>query len=261
MVVDDVSVALHPVTVQAGNLFPNPSFEEGDQLDNPKAALPAGIWARGGSDGTIDQVSTARSVTASHSLAVVDNNENGYGEWYGFLTLPGIVAGDALELQWFQLYSVTNGSMRLTFAFTDANNSQLAGHDFNVTDQSPGWLGTIAASPFEKQNQRLVVPDGTVKLRVNLASGGSSSVTGLLLVDDLSVRIAKPDITGFAIDPEGFKLTWDGVPGRTYAVQFSANLSSWTSIASSVPADGASTSYVDKLVHAGTYGFYRVVRE
>ena len=197
MVLDDLTVALHPTTVQTGNLFPNPTFEEGDQLDNPTGALPAGIWARGGSDGSIDQVSIVNSVSRSHSLSLVDNNENGYGEWYGFLTLVGVVPGDLLDLQWYQLYSISNGNMRLTFAFTDANNTQLEGHDYNVSGQSPGWVDSIANSPFERQNQRLLVPEGTVKLRVNLASGGSSLVTGTMLIDDLSVRIGKLNITGF----------------------------------------------------------------
>jgi len=49
-------------------------------LDNPTAALPAGIWARGGSDGSIDQVSTGNSISPAHSLSLPDNNESGYGE-------------------------------------------------------------------------------------------------------------------------------------------------------------------------------------
>ena len=178
MVIDDLSVTLHPPTVLAGNLFPNPTFENGDNLDNPTAALPAGIWSRGGSDGSIDQVSTGNSVSPTHSLSLLDNNESGYGEWYGFLTLSGVVPGDVLNFQWFQLYSTTNGSMRLTFAFTDAGNAQLESHDFNVSGDSPGWTGTVATSPFERQNQRLLVPAGTVKLRVNLASGGASTRHG-----------------------------------------------------------------------------------
>src|SRR5439155_10119759 len=116
------------------------------------------------------------------------------------LTLPGVNAGDVLDFQWFQIYSVTNGSMRLSFAFTDGNNTQLENHDFNVTDQSPGWLGSVAASPFEQRSERLEVPVGAVKLRVNFASGGSSSVVGTVLVDDLSVRISKPVFTGITSD-------------------------------------------------------------
>ena len=262
MAIDDLTVAIHPSTVLAGNIFPNPTFEGGDQLDNPTGALPAGIWSRGGSDGSIDQVSTNNSVSPIHSLALVDNNENGYGEWYGFLTLTGVVPGDSLDLQWFQLYSVTNGSMRLTFAFTDANNTQLQSQDFSVSGDSPGWQGTAASSTFDKQNQRLLVPEGTVKLRVNLASGGASTVTGIMLIDDLSVKIASGiTITAFASTSGGFNLTWDSVSGATYTVQFSTDLVSWDSLATSLPATDSSTTFLDTAVHNGNHGFYRIMQE
>ena len=173
MVIDDLSVTLHPATVLTGNFFPNPTFENGDQMDNPTAATPAGIWHRGGSDGSIDQVTTENSVSPTHALALVDNDPANYGEWYGFLPLTGIVSdGDVLDFQWFQLYSVDNGSMRLSFAFLDAANNTLTSQDYNVSGQSPGWSGSVSNSPFEKQLQRLAVPIGTTQLRVNFASGG-----------------------------------------------------------------------------------------
>lgn len=261
MVIDDLTVTVHPTTVQVGNLFPNPTFENGDNLNNPTAALPAGIWSRGGSDASIDQVSTGNSVSPTHSLSLLDNNENGYGEWYGFLTLSGVVPGDVLNFQWFQLYSITNGNMRLSFAFTDANNSQLEGHDFNVSGDSPGWLGSVAASSFDRQYQRLLVPAGTVKLRVNLASGGSSLVTGLMLIDDLSVALSKPQITGLVPQGGGWDLTWDSVPDKTYTVQFGSTVGSLATLATGVASGGLTTTYSDTANHAGNAGFYRVIQE
>ena len=261
MVIDDLSVTLHPPTVLAGNLFPNPTFENGDQLDNPTAGLPAGIWNRGGGDGSIDQVSTGNSVSPTHSLSLLDNNESGYGEWYGFLTLSGVVPGDVLNFQWFQIYSVTNGAMRLTFAFTDAGNGQLESHDFNVSGDSPGWLGSVAGSSFERVNQRLVVPAGTVKLRVNLASGGSSLVTGLMLIDDLSVALSKPQITGLVPQGGGWDLTWDSVAGKTYTVEFGSTPGSLTPLATGLVSGGLSTTYSDTAIHAGNAGFYRVIQQ
>jgi hypothetical protein len=263
--IDDLSVSLVPPTVLAGNFFPNPTFELGDLLDNPASALPAGIWSRGGSDGTIDQVSTSNSVSATHSLALVDNNEGGYGEWYGFLPLSGVVTGDALDLQWFQLYDTTNGGMRLSFAFTDAANNQVgSGTDFNASGQSPGWLGSLAASPFERRNERLVVPDGGAKLRVNFASGGSGSVVGTMLIDDLSVRIGKLAVTGLTPQAGGFDLTWSSVPGKSYTVQFAAALGSttvWTPLITGLVSGDLTTTYSDTAIHAGNGGFYRVIQE
>jgi hypothetical protein len=265
MVIDDLSVTLHPSTVQAGNFLPNPTFENGDQLDNPTAAAPAGIWHRGGSDGTIDQVTTANSVSPTHSLSLLDNNESGYGEWYGFLTLTDIVAeGEVLDFQWHQIYSVTNGNMRLSFTFLDAGNATLASRDFNVSGQSPDWNGSVANSPFERQLQRLVVPAGTTQLRVNLASGGSASVTGTMAIDDLSIRLSRPLITGVTGDASGVNLTWDSAPGKAYTVLFTNALgatAAWTPLITGLASDGLTTSYLDTASHIGSQGFYRVVQE
>jgi len=266
MVVDDLSAAVHPVppTVLAGNFFPNATFEDGAQLDNPTLSAPAGGWSRGGSDGSIDQVTTNSSVSPTHSLSLLDNNESGYGEWYVFFTLPGVVEGDVLDLQWFQLYSVTNGSMRLSFAFTDAGNVQLENRDYNVTDQSPGWLGSVAGSPFERRSERLLVPAGTVKLRVNFASGGAANVVGTMVIDDLSVRIGKLAVTDLTPQVGGFDLSWFSVPGKAYTVQFAPALGSptvWIPLATNLVSNSLSTSYSDTAIHGGNGGFYRVIEE
>jgi len=266
MVMDDLTVAVHPSTVLAGNLFPNPTFEEGEQLDNPTGAAPAGIWQRGGSDGSIDQVTTNNSVSPTHALALLDSNENGYGEWYGFLPLPSVAADDVLDVQWFQLYSVTNGgAMRLSFRFVDAANNELGtANDFNTFGDSPGWLGSVAGSPFERQYKRLVVPAGTVKLRVNFASGGNANVVGTMVIDDLSVRLSKPVVTEFAPQAGGFDLTWFSVPNKAYTVQFAAALGSptnWTPLATNLVSGGLSTTYSDTAIHSGNGGFYRVIQE
>jgi hypothetical protein len=268
MVIDDVSVGVVPSTVLIGNFFPNSTFEDGSQLDNPALAAPAGGWSRGGSDGSADQVTTAHSVSPTHALSLLDNNDLGYGEWYMFLTLSpfGVGDNDALDLQWFQIYSVTNGNMRLSFACIDSVGSQLANSDFSTTADSPGWTGSVATSPFERRSGRILVPAGTVKLRVNFASGGSSGVTGIMVIDDLSVRISKPAVTAFTGDAGNRTITWASMPSKTYKVQFASSLgtvTTWTSLATGLLATPGAleTSYLDTVVHAGGGGFYRVVQE
>ena len=264
MVIDDVSVTLHPPTVLSGNFFPNPTFENGDQLDNPTAGTPAGIWHRGGSDGSIDQVTTDNSVSATHSLSLLDNNDSGYGEWYGFLDLTGLVSdGDVLDFQWYQIYNV-NGNMRLSFAFLDAGNANLFSRDFNVSGTSPGWNGTVANSTFERQLQRLEVPAGTTQLRVNFASGGASTVTGTMVIDDLSVRLSGLTITGVTRDLNGVNLTWNSATIHTYTVLFSSSLAAtatWTPLVTGLASGGLTTTYLDTASHSGNQGFYRVVQE
>src|ERR1041384_4605601 len=93
--------------------------------------------------------------------------------------------------------------MRLSFSFLDASSARLDGQDFNVAGESPGWNGSVASSPFQRQFQRLVIPSGTTQLRVNFASGGASSVTGTMVIDDLSVRLTKPIISDVTADASG----------------------------------------------------------
>ena len=267
LIVDDLFVAVHviPATVLAGNFFPNPTFEVGAQLDNPTLGVPAGGWQRGGSSSSINQLTTSNSVTHTHSLTLLDNDPANYGEWYMFLNLAGLVGdNDAVDIQYFQLYSVTNGNMRLSFAFLDAANNTLAGVDYNVSGQSTNWQGSIASSPFERQNPRMLVPVGTTQLRVNLASGGSASVIGQMLIDDLSVRLSKPLVTSATRQAGAFTLTWNSMPSKNYTVSFTSSLSGtpvWTTLATHLPGAGLTTTYVDNLVHGGNAGFYRIVQE
>jgi hypothetical protein len=256
-----------PPTVLAGNFFPNPTFEQGVSLDNPTLGIPSGGWNRGGSSSTIDQMSTVNSVSHTHALALVDTDANNYGEWYVFLNLSGLVSdNDAVDIQWFQLYNITNGAMRLSFAFLDSGNNTLFGTDNNVSGQITNWSGSLATSPFQQQNQRYLVPVGTTQLRVNLASGGATSVTGLMLIDDLSVRLSKPQITAATRQTNGFNVTWNSMPSKNYTVSFTSALGTnptWTPLVSHFPgATGVlSTSYLDTLTHAGKTGFYRIVQE
>src|SRR5271165_5934908 len=92
------------------NFWPNPGFEVGTNLDDANGdGTPAG-WIRNGDDPTICQVTTANSVSPTHSLAVVDN-EFFYGEWDSAnFNLAGHASpGDTIIAQWYQMYSVQAG--------------------------------------------------------------------------------------------------------------------------------------------------------
>jgi hypothetical protein len=274
MVIDDLTVALNsavpviPPTVLAGNFFPNPTFELGSDLDSPSLASVVS-WTRGGSDNTMDQVTTNNSVSPTHSLSLVDNDFT-YGEWYQYLTLSGVAPDDVLDVQFFRIYSTTNGPMRLTFGFRTAGGADLG----NVTNffggdpsggQSPGWLGSVATSPFERVFGRFLVPADAGQLSVKFASGGAGDVTGTMVIDDLSVRISKPVITSITADSGGKTITWFSMPSKLYTVQFASALGSptvWTSLTNGMPGDlSLSNTYLDAATHAGAAGFYRVIQQ
>ncbi len=272
LVIDDLSVAVHllPATVLTGNFFPNPTFEQGVQLDNGTLGIPSGGWSHGGSSPLIDQITTSNSVSPTHSLELLDNDSNNYGEWYlsPAVNLSGIVSdNDVVDIQWFQIYSVTNGSMRLSFAFLDSGGNQLPNNkDFNTSPlgTNSGWKGTVAASSFDKQVQRLLVPIGAKQLRVNFASGGASSVIGVMLIDDLSVRLSVPNFTDVTPQPGGLDLTWNSMPSKTYTVLFTSSLSptaTWTPLATGISGVFPTTDYVDTATHSGNQGYYLIKQE
>jgi len=268
-VIDDLSVArvAYPATVLSYNFFPNPTFENGVALGNPTVGLPAGGWQRGGSSAAIDQVSTDNSTSPTHSLALVDNDTGNYGEWYMFYNTVGLIGdNDAVDVQWYQLYNVTNGSMRLSFAFLDSGNNTLWSQDFNTipSTNSPGWTGSVSTSPFQLISQRFVVPVGTTQLRVNMASGGASTVTGVMVVDDLSMRLSLPAITGYTSQGGSNTVTWNSMSSKLYSVLFSSTLGSgaaWGPVVSNLPGTGLTTSNIDTTVHPGGKGFYRVEQQ
>ena len=279
MVIDDLSVAVDPTvvvlppTILPGNFLPNPTFELGVNMNNPALAAPGGGWIRGGNAPVNNVVITNNSVSPTHSLAQIDDNF-GYGEWYKYIVLSGVGVGvgDVLDAQLFRIYSVTNGAMRFTMRFLDSFgfdledglNQFLAGDEL-VGGQSPGWTGSIATSPFERVTGRLLVPTDAKTLRFNFASGGSGSVKGLLVVDDVSVRISRPDITSITSDISGKTITWLSMPSKLYTVQFATNVSSpifWSPLVTNVAGHLSLTNtYLDSVVRAGTAGFYRVVQQ
>src|SRR5258708_16753254 len=88
------------------------------------------------------------------------------------------------------MYNISGPEMRLSVLFFDAINS-VVGQTHFVTfgTSSPGWVSTIADSTFTKRNGSLTVPCGAVTMRCSLVSGGSASITGAMVIDDLSVAV------------------------------------------------------------------------
>lgn len=190
--------------VPAGNFWINPTFE----------ALTAGTpdnWNRGGSDVTIDQVSTANSVSATHSLAVIDPGP-GFGEWYSDTPLAGsAVAGNIIGLHWHEMFNIASGNeMRVTVRFLDGGGGgpNSGDHHFVVSGNSSGWNTTAGNSTFSVRNElfggnagvlgALVVPADAVYLRIQLASGGPENLGGQYLIDDLSAFVV-PEPSSLAL--------------------------------------------------------------
>jgi hypothetical protein len=166
-----------------GNFWVNSDFE----------TLTAGLpnnWNQGGNDGTICQVSTANSVSPTHSLAVIDNSTTGYGEWYSDVSLSGNAnPGDTVAIQWSEIYNIDPGNeMRVDVRFLDMFGNG-GDNNFVVSGNSSGWNSTLANSTFDLRDQTLVVPTGAVTMRIQLTSGGPQEGTGQYIIDDLSAAV------------------------------------------------------------------------
>jgi hypothetical protein len=197
--------------VPAGNFWINPTFESGTDL-NLATGTPDN-WNRGGADGSILQVSTANSVSASHSLAIIKPVAGAYGEWYSDVPIAGFAnAGDTLALHWHEIFNIPSGEMRLTVRLLDGGGGgpNSGDHHFVVSGDSAGWTGSLANSAFSVRNELLggnagvpgpiVVAADTVYLRIQLVSGGPDATIGSYLIDDLSVSVvAVPEPSSLAM--------------------------------------------------------------
>ena len=265
MAIDDFSVAkpAAPPMLLAYNFWLNPTFEEGVQLDNPGVGLPAGGWSRGGSDSRVCRVAGDKASSPTHALALMDTNENGYGEWYADLLLEGHAEpGNQLELQWFEVYD-TSGTMRVSMLFFDASGAILVEQHHTVSGQSEGWTGELASSPFVKHNEVITVPEGGVRIRLSLVSGGALNVTGTMILDDVSVQADRVRILSVLREAGGLRLAWTSKSDRSYSVEKTIDLGPeafWSSVASGITGEGDATSYLDDAVGNPT-AFYRVRQE
>src|SRR5262249_36356318 len=95
-----------------------------------------------------------------------------------------------------EMYSVSGPEMRLSVLFFDGLGAQVgeATHFVTTGTNSPGWISSIKNSTFTKRDGSVTVPVGAVKMRCSLVSGGASSLTGVMVIDDLSVNVVPPTI-------------------------------------------------------------------
>jgi len=84
-----------------------------------------------------------------------------------------------------------------------------------------------------------------------------------MLIDDLSIRLSPPSITGITVDASGVNITWNSASSRTYTVQFASALGTnmtWTPLTTGLASGGLTTSYLNTASHTGNAGLYRVVQ-
>src|SRR5437868_13004821 len=131
-------------------------------------------------------MSRTKAISATHSISLIDNDAANYGAWETDQVLPcSAVEGRLLNLQWFEMFNVTGGEMRLSCQFLSADKAVINERHFVATGKSVGWVSTFANSPFVRRNEQAAVPAGAKDIRLSLVSGGAISVIGSVLIDNL----------------------------------------------------------------------------
>lgn len=81
------------------------------------------------------------------------------------------------------------GEMRLNLKFVDADNKTVSAQDFNAAGESIGWAGTVARSRFIRRHEEMIVPSGSVRVQIELYSGGSEPTIGVMAIDDFTLAM------------------------------------------------------------------------
>jgi signal transduction histidine kinase len=102
--IDDCWIWVKGADGKKRNIWPNPTFDEGENLDQPDGHPRA--WMRGAFGQQIAQVLTLPG-PQGRVLALVDNNPRSGSEWRCDLNLQGVAsAGSSLTAEWKELFTV-----------------------------------------------------------------------------------------------------------------------------------------------------------
>jgi signal transduction histidine kinase len=99
---------------------------------------------------------------------------------------------EGYEKEWHEI----DGAMRLVAHCRDAQAQPIDSVEFSAAGSSPGWTGSIETSVFIERRMTLTVPPRAVDLRMWMPSGGNPDVTGVFIIDDLTItRLAEEGIS------------------------------------------------------------------
>ena len=120
-----------------------------------------------------------------------------------------------------------------------------------VTTDATGFFGAVDL-PVGSYTLTISVPGFRTLTRSFFVNGGAvvQPVTQLEIVPFIVTSTTQ------SIANHTMTIAWNSVPGRTYRVEQSANLTQWTTAASGIAATSASTSYVWVIPAAWTSGGY-----
>ena len=173
--IDDISVRAVSTTSlgTSTNLWPNSQLET-SVTSNGK---PDG-WTRGGTDNTMDSWATNTAYSPTHSLCVVDNRTDAYGEWDSD-PLSVVEPGLSYELRWEQGFNTT-GNMFYQAVFYNALGAPVGSPTYyTVSGYSNGWQPAVHI---------ITAPATATALSIRITS--DIAATGSVCLDDITLAAA-----------------------------------------------------------------------
>jgi len=156
----------------------------------------------------------------------------------------------------------TKGHLMGTVA--DASGTRFDGVSVTITGPVTRTVKTDATGFFGAVD----LPAGTYTVTVVVPGyppvAHTVTVAGTLVAEaDFALRTQPFEITSDSWNHQQRRmtLTWNSIAGKTYRVELSSNLATWSPLASAIPATGASTAWTSASLPAVTRHFFRVIEE
>lgn len=144
--IDDCRMWMTNSAGVARNLWPNSTFDEGEELDQPYGH-PSG-WTRGGMGQKIARVLTLPGNDQGRVLALEDDNPRSGAEWRCDLALPGgPKGGSPLTVEWKELFTVgAAGGQSASYPYLPPGDYVFHVVAFSPTGQPTGHEAALAFS-------------------------------------------------------------------------------------------------------------------
>ena len=237
-----------------------------------RACAPGMGWYLNTVPNTITQIGLARDTSANgntaagilgYSYAVPNSTSTSQASTWSQLVagpFPGAVAVPAMPWKTGTTYGHAMGTV-----LASDNGAALDGATVTLTGPSNRTLTTDATGFFGAVD----LPVGTYTATINVPGfqpfTRTFTVAGSLVSQpDTSLDIVPFVVTNTvrSVANNTVTITWNSVPGRTYRVEQSQNLTQWTTAASGLAASATSTSHVWTIPNGwSARSFLRVARE
>jgi hypothetical protein len=164
----------------------------------------------------------------------------------------------------------TPSGRTVSFAYSTDGASATSGTDFSATSGTltlpAGTISTSISVPITNDTEAEANESFSVATTsLTNASSGLTSLAEVLILDDDALAQFANSSASFSSPASGtgLQINWDAVPGRTYRIEESTDLTNWTTVpgAENVDPSTSQATFVIPVSIPGERRFYRLVDE